>query len=192
MLYDLNAVGPGWWSFIDICMARINEIDPDCEMELKEKHGILHAHTRSKIKDKTAIYEIEHEMEKWSETVCECCGADGKLVEQDSWLYTLCDRCAALNSSERRRIEEQTMRKYFAVEDLKTALKAPYFELHAVYEPDGSEIFGDCYCAAVTMFGYGMTFRVYFKIDENGQAQIEDVSRWHFEKDRRHSLWKKN
>jgi len=172
--------GPGWWSLIDSCMARIRQIDPYCKLvDVKEKYGVLCAHVRTKAVDKQAIYDIEHEMELWSESVCEFCGADGKLVEQDDWLFTLCDRCAALNPIERREIEQKTADRYFAAEDLKMALGAPYLELHAVYEPDGSQIFGDCYCAAVDLFQRGMTFRVWFKY-EDSKVNIVDVSRWCF------------
>ncbi len=53
-------------------------------------------------------------------------------------------------------------------------------EIHAIYEPDGSHIFGDCYCAAVDLFSWEFTFRVYFKITEAGEIDVQDVSRWHF------------
>ena len=37
-------------------------------------------------------------------------------------------------------------------EQLQTAIREMHSEIHAIYEPDGSEFFGDCYCAAVDLF----------------------------------------
>lgn len=65
-------------------------------------------------------------------------------------------------------------------ESLQKAMQHIYFDVHAIYEPDGSEIYGDCYLAAVDLFKQGMTFRVYFKINESGAFQAEYVERWHF------------
>ena len=53
--------------------------------------------------------------------------------------------------------------------------KDVYCDVHAVYDPDGSEHFGDCHCAAVDLLAPGLTFRVYFKGE-----QVEHVERWHF------------
>lgn len=61
-------------------------------------------------------------------------------------------------------------------EAMTQLLKDLYFELHAVYEPNER----GWYCAAVDLFHPGMTFRIYFTLDENGQIKVEDVNRWHF------------
>ena len=63
--------------------------------------------------------------------------------------------------------------------NLSEALQNPLKELHAIYEPDGSELFGDCYCAAVDLFAPGLTFRIYFKMVD-GQVKIEWAERWRF------------
>lgn len=55
-------------------------------------------------------------------------------------------------------------------------------DIHAIYDPDEEEtgIYKGCYLAAVDLFKPGMTFRVYFTLDENGEIDIFDVSRWRF------------
>ena len=65
-------------------------------------------------------------------------------------------------------------------EKLTNTIKGMHMDIHAIYEPDGSHIFGDCYCAAVDLFSWQFTFRVYFKITEAGEIDVQDVSRWHF------------
>lgn len=47
-------------------------------------------------------------------------------------------------------------------EKLEVVMKYAYVDVHAIYDPDGSESYGDCYCAAVNLYQQGMTFRVYF------------------------------
>lgn len=64
-------------------------------------------------------------------------------------------------------------------EQLQTAIREMHSEIHAIYEPDGSEFFGDCYCAAVDLFSPAFTFRVYFKIVD-GELDIQHVERWNF------------
>lgn len=61
---------------------------------------------------------------------------------------------------------------------LEAAIQNIYFDVHAIYDPDGSPVFGDCYCAAVDLFTQGMTFRIYFKLKED-QIQVEHAERWY-------------
>ena len=63
---------------------------------------------------------------------------------------------------------------------LESTVQNICFEIHAIYEPDGGEGFGDCYCAAVDLFKQGMTYRVYFKSGENGNIEVEHIERWFF------------
>lgn len=51
-------------------------------------------------------------------------------------------------------------------ESLCITINNIYFDVHAIYEPSGGEIFCGRYCAAVDLFVHGMTFRIYFKINE--------------------------
>ncbi len=52
-------------------------------------------------------------------------------------------------------------------------------ELHAVYEPEEGEPFSDCYMAAVDLFGW-QTYRVYFRIEDDGELNVVHLERWHF------------
>ena len=52
-------------------------------------------------------------------------------------------------------------------------------EIHAVYEPEGSKPFGAFFCAAVDLFKPGLTFRIWFKL-ENDVPVVEWAERWHF------------
>ena len=64
-------------------------------------------------------------------------------------------------------------------QQLKNAIKDIYVDVHAIYEPDGSEFLGDCYCAAVDLFSFDFTFRIYFKIVDE-KIKVEHVERWRF------------
>jgi len=61
-------------------------------------------------------------------------------------------------------------------EAITQLLRGLHFEIHAVYEPDER----GWYCAAVDLFYPGMTFRIYFTLDESGQIKVHDVNRWYF------------
>lgn len=65
-------------------------------------------------------------------------------------------------------------------DNLENVLGQMYFDIHAIYEPDGNGLLGDCYCAAVDLFSFEFTFRVYFKIKDDGNLKVEHVERWHF------------
>ncbi len=60
-------------------------------------------------------------------------------------------------------------------------MKSLYCDIHAIYEPDsGDPFYPECYCAAVDLFSWKFTFRVYFKLDEAGNIDVQHVERWHF------------
>lgn len=63
---------------------------------------------------------------------------------------------------------------------LENTIKQLYFEIHAIYEPEGDEGFDAYYCAAVDLFREGDTYRVYFKLDENGNIEVKHLERWFF------------
>ena len=63
---------------------------------------------------------------------------------------------------------------------LENTIKNVHFEIHAIYKPDESEPFPDCYMAAVELFTIGPTYRLYFKINENNQIEVEHLERWFF------------
>ena len=65
---------------------------------------------------------------------------------------------------------------------VRGALRSVYFDLHAIYEPEGTDsdpYFGDCYCCAVDLFRPGLTFRVWFKIVD-GEMVFRSGDRWYF------------
>lgn len=70
--------------------------------------------------------------------------------------------------------------KRLLYENLENVLWHIFFDIHAIYEPDGSGPFEDCYMAAVDLFEPGMTFRIYFKQQQGEKPTIEEVERWHF------------
>ena len=90
-----NSVFPGWWPILDKYVPQILELDPNCDLIIKEKYGVLHLQFFSyKISTEKRI-EIVNAAELESSTVCECCGQPGKLRTDRCWHETLCDRCAA-------------------------------------------------------------------------------------------------
>lgn len=70
-------------------------------------------------------------------------------------------------------------RKEHLYKELEIIMKHHYVDVHAIYEPDGSGPYGDCYCAAVDLLREGMTFRIYFK-QEADKIHVEYAERWHF------------
>lgn len=56
-----------------------------------------------------------------------------------------------------------------------------YYDIHAIYDPEGlgASYLGNCYTAAVDLFEPGMTFKVYFKILDDGAIKIIDIHRWY-------------
>lgn len=55
-----------------------------------------------------------------------------------------------------------------------------FVDIHAVYDKGCDTGYPECYCAAVDLFRPGMTFRVYFTLDEAGQISVVDLQRWWF------------
>ncbi len=88
-------VGKGWWPIIDKYLPQIVELAPDCDIIVKEKYGTLRIGAYGKSLDHKKLMELEMAAEEASVTVCEECGAPGKLRTDFYWIETLCDRCAA-------------------------------------------------------------------------------------------------
>ena len=61
---------------------------------------------------------------------------------------------------------------------LEKTISQMYCEVHAIYEPDGAAINGDCFCAAVDLFKPGFTFKIYFRTNEDN-IEIVDMYRWY-------------
>ena len=63
-------------------------------------------------------------------------------------------------------------------EHLEAGLRSMHMVVHAVYEPDYGDFYGDCYCAAVDMFAPGITFWIYFRFEED-ELRVEHVERYY-------------
>ena len=117
--YDLyaGAVYPGWWWLLDEYTARCRAIDPVCTFEIKEKYGTLRIFTLSDgTRDWKTFGQIESEAERASLSVCELCGAHGKIRTERRYIQTLCDRCAAVDHDleQKRRIVEETKQRWLS------------------------------------------------------------------------------
>ena len=62
---------------------------------------------------------------------------------------------------------------------LENAMKHLHMEIHAIYEPDPNTPFPDCSVAAVELFTFGQTYRLYFKLAD-GDVHVEHLERWYF------------
>lgn len=102
-------VGPGWWAIIDNYLEQAKKIDPSCELEVKEKYGTLRADIMTENDDtRAALHQIEREMEKAADGICEVCGAPGRVATRNSRRSSMCDRCDALDDKALRQIYEET------------------------------------------------------------------------------------
>lgn len=110
------SVCPGWWGILDKYIPKILELAPDAELYIKEKYGLLRLDARSETVNWTAFREIEREAEIASSTVCECCGAPGKLRTNNGWRETLCERCNRADSDTKNKIIEETEKQWLARE----------------------------------------------------------------------------
>ena len=99
-------INPGWYPLVEDLIAKIEGhlaekqalglLDPDYPFsvfQIKEKYGTLRFYVSAA--DDT-IFQWIHEAERKSASVCEMCGADGKLCGS-SWLHTLCESCRTAN-----------------------------------------------------------------------------------------------
>lgn len=178
-------VGPGWWHLLDLEIPQLYEIDPDLtDLTIEEDDGHCDVYCAPSAKGESRadmLGDVGLAIASQSAIICENCGEYTGLKPTQKTPY--CSRCYHASEEERSSIREWAEEKYWQdrrSRGLKNLLKAPYFEVHVVYEPNGEPVFGDCFCAAVDLFKPGMTFRVYFKEDENGETIIKDVQRWYF------------
>ena len=110
----VGSVYPGWWSILDKYIPQILAIAPDAELYIKEKFGVLRLEARSETINWTEFTEIENAAELESTTVCEFCGAPGKLRTENRWLQTLCDRCNIADKDQKHNILEETEKQWLA------------------------------------------------------------------------------
>lgn len=93
--YDLYAgsVNPGWWPVLDKYLPQILAIDPEAQIEVKEKFGALRIWIGSETVDDHSVFDpIVEAAEEASRTICERCGAPGRPRKR-RWIQTLCDHC---------------------------------------------------------------------------------------------------
>jgi hypothetical protein len=92
----LFCCGDGWIQIIDNLSEKIIEIDPEIEaVQVKEKFGGLRFYING-AKKETAdeIYTLIHKAESESLKTCEKCGnKENAKLRDDSWIFTLCDKC---------------------------------------------------------------------------------------------------
>lgn len=107
-------VGPGWWVMLDEKLVAARKIAPDVKLEAKEKYGRCDAYFTTETENREPLYRIEEEIEEQSLKICEFCGQPGQQRTDRSWIQTLCDRCAAANSSqERQAVVQNELKRYF-------------------------------------------------------------------------------
>lgn len=107
-------VGPGWWELLDQQFARMREIDPEVDVDVKEKYGLARVEFSTEKDDAfEQLNKIARETEEQSGHICEICGQSGAVVKQGGWLSTLCDRCASLDDKALRPIHAETEERYF-------------------------------------------------------------------------------
>lgn len=105
-------VWPGWWPILDKYIPQIKAIDPNAEIEVKEKLGTLRIWVGSLMDDHAPFNKIELAAEEESCTVCEYCGAPAKRRTNRRWIVTLCDRCNNASNARKGRIIEETEQKW--------------------------------------------------------------------------------
>ena len=91
------------------------ELDPGCELMVKEKYATLRLRPYSISNGRSweDFYEIGMEAEWESGHTCEMCGAEGSIRDDGIWMKTLCDRCVALDPKGRAREAHRTLLRYY-------------------------------------------------------------------------------
>lgn len=108
----VGSVHPGWWGILDTYIPQILAIDPNAEIEVKEKLGTLRIWVGSEIDDHSPFHKIEEAAYLASGTVCECCGAPGQRRTDRRWIETLCDRCNNASNVRKGQIIEETEKRW--------------------------------------------------------------------------------
>lgn len=114
------SVGPGWWGILDKYVPPLVNKDPNCNLYIKEKYGVLRMYITSKLLNMDERERIEEAAECESEIVCEVCGAPGTLRSERAWMETLCDRCDVADRKLRDCIEAEAEQQWLnlALEEL--------------------------------------------------------------------------
>ena len=108
------SVAPDWWRILDKYVPKILELDPDCDLSIKEKYALLRIDVYSdKINAKISSL-LEGAAEAESSEICEKCGQVGDRRNVRGWYKTLCDRCFAARDDLAlvRKFQEETEEKW--------------------------------------------------------------------------------
>jgi hypothetical protein len=99
VLVDTFLCGVGWYKLIYDMLVEIEQLyrskNRSVDMYIwyvKEKYGVMETNVIKAIPD---VYEITLKYEALSEKVCEKCGDEGRMREDEknSWLKVRCDKC---------------------------------------------------------------------------------------------------
>jgi hypothetical protein len=91
-------VGKGWHPLIDTIYDMLERREPNYVIvQVKEKLGGLRVYAEGGTVSRRGLHFI-WDVEKQSQTVCEMCGAEGRLRTNRAWYKTLCDTHADLPS----------------------------------------------------------------------------------------------
>lgn len=85
--------GEGWYNILDELFEKLSEYDGIILAQVKEKFGGLRVYINgapSGVSDE--VYNLIDGAEDKSYTICESCGAEGKLYD-DGWMRTHCAAC---------------------------------------------------------------------------------------------------
>lgn len=106
-------VGPGWWALLDDLSERVKALDPEAQLDYKEKYGVCQVDFATESTEHfNEIAQLTSAAEDKSAGICELCGGPGGRVDRQNWYMTLCDRCAVLNASERREMDREVVERY--------------------------------------------------------------------------------
>ena len=92
-----SGIGEGWMELVVQLDQQVAQLDPDYVIDqVKEKFGGLRYYvTLSEGLDKDireSIYDIIHEAESKSYTICEVCGQPGTESAATGWIATRCEQ----------------------------------------------------------------------------------------------------
>ena len=92
----LSGVGPGWFPILETMIAKLKVLGWTGRFEqIKEKMGTLRVYATDEGSFTSPIAMAISEAEDASTTVCEECGAPGRLRKTTyGWYHTSCDGCA--------------------------------------------------------------------------------------------------
>lgn len=108
---------------MDRHLPRILKEDPDAELYIKEKYGLLRVDLYSKKIPIDRHMALENAAEMEASVVCECCGRPGKHRPKLDWMLTLCDRCYKKGRKFRDKITDETEKRWLADESLEEPLE---------------------------------------------------------------------